>query len=124
MAQRSEPRRLRVTPRLGTNERNLPADPWPTSPPLPLWKNLSLRSPLPLPRLKDLRSYKKEVDVEVLHLASVAYSEIVEVLHLAASGMVVVVRVAASEMVLVLVYIAFCVGGWLPTPVQVFSVLA
>ena len=112
---------LRVTPRLGTNERNLPADPWPTSPPLPLWKNLSLRSPLPLPRLKDLRSYKKEVDVEVLHLASVAYSEIVEVLHVAASGMVVVIRVAASEMVLVLVYIAFCVGGWLP---QVFSVVS
>ena len=49
--------------------------------------------------------------MEVLHLASVAYSEIVEVLHLAASGMVVVIRVAASEMVLVLVYIAFCVCG-------------
>ena len=62
--------------------------------------------------------------MEVLHLASVAYSEIVEVLHLAASGMVVVIRVAASEMVLVLVYIAFCVWGWLATRVQVFSVLS
>ena len=58
--------------------------------------------------------------MEVLHLASVAYSEIVEVLHLAASGMVVVIRVAASEMVVVLVYIAFCVWGWLATRVQVF----
>ena len=62
--------------------------------------------------------------MEVLHLASVAYSEIVEVLHLAASGMVGVMRVAASEVVLVLVYIAFCVWGWLATRVQVFSVLS
>ena len=62
--------------------------------------------------------------MEVLHLASVAYSEIVEVLHLAASGMVVVIRVAASEMVLVLVYIAFCVWGWLATRLHVFSVLS
>ena len=56
--------------------------------------------------------------MEVLHLASVAYSEIVAV-----SGMVVVVRVAASEVV-VLFYIAFCVWGWLATRVQVFSVLS
>ena len=62
--------------------------------------------------------------MEVLHLASVAYSEIVEVLHLAASGMVVVIRFAASEMVVVLVYIAFCVWGWLATRVHVFSVLS
>ena len=63
--------------------------------------------------------------MEVLHLASVAYSEIVEVLHLDTSGMVVVIRVAASEMVLVLVlYIAFCVCRWLSTRLDVFSVLS
>ena len=108
MAQRSEPRRLRVTPRLGTNERNLPADPWPTSPPLPLLKTLPLRSPLPLPRLKNLRSPSTQMEVVLLYIpmASFASSEIVGVLPLAASGMMVVIPFAASEMVVVLLYIA------------------
>ena len=61
--------------------------------------------------------------MEVLHLASVAYSEIVEVLHVAVSGMVVVIRVAASEVV-VLFYIADLMWGWLATRLQVFSVLS
>ena len=94
---------LRVTPRLGTNERNLPADPWPTSPPLPLLKTLPLRSPLPLPlpRLKTLRSPSTQMEVVLLYIPMASF--------------------AASEMVVVLLYIADWAWCWLSTRLQVVS---
>ena len=102
---------LRVTPRLGTNERNLPADPWPTSP-LPLLKTLPLRSPLPLPRLKNLRSPSTQVEVLLLYIPMASW---------ASPEMVGVLPFAASEMVVALVYIAAWAWCWLPTRLQVVS---